>query len=66
MRKDHTESKNPVRDIEFEDAVSHTESSIELILAGSLLALLLLIGTPLYNSFSSVHSEPPLQIIKEG
>lgn len=67
MREDLIKRKPHTTLYELEEAIQSTSDSyMELVLAGSLLALLFLIGTPLFQCFSSVNESTPLQIIKEG
>ncbi len=45
---------------------SSADGSVEMIVIGSLLTLLLVLGTPILGKISGVDEGPSLQVIREG
>lgn len=65
MRKDPLDPEH-TRDIDFEDGHVTTEASLELVVIASLLALLVIMGTPLSGKLLDHESAPAPKLIRES
>lgn len=62
----NNERKAVIDEFEGQESASGADGSIELVVIGALLTLLLVLGTPMLGKFTNSSEGPSLQVIREG